>query len=243
MNDAFRFNHYLQKIRWVAYFDLLGVSSMVKSGNIDEVFRAYERSVRELKNLQERAKRVMLAWFSDTFLLYTEDDSCSSFINLEYVSRWFLHYLVSAEIPVRGSIACGELYADSVHNVYMGGALIESHEYGEAQDWIGFVFCPSAEEQLEKLRLPARERLHYKHAAVPWKKGSRQKEKGETAYAIVPGSHAKSNFGENLLLPPLKRMKSRQSNLSVIKKYDNTIEFIENRTEKTGGVEENRQAQ
>jgi hypothetical protein len=46
-------------------------------------------------------------------------------------------------------------------NVFIGDALIEAHQYGEALDWIGFCLAPSVEKKLLH-DLPMEGRLNYR---------------------------------------------------------------------------------
>ena len=41
---------------------------------------------------------------------------------MDIISRWFVHFLILAEIPLRGAMACRDFYADSNRNVYIGEA-------------------------------------------------------------------------------------------------------------------------
>jgi len=155
------------------------------------------------------------------------DDSASSFAEMDHVCRWFAYFLVFQEIPFRGAIACDEFYADTNHNIFLGKALVEAHEYGEIQDWIGFFLCPSAVEQLGNMGLPADERLHYRQVDYPMKKSSCGLQ--PTLPACVIGNYAKMN-GINPAIKALESMKSKLNNpqetCRVRKKYENTIQFL-----------------
>jgi hypothetical protein len=141
---------------------------------------------------------------------------------MDTISRWFMHFLILAEIPVRGAIACGGFYADTSNQVYLGQALVEAYEYGEAQDWIGFLLCPSAVLRLDEVGLPAGERLNYAYSEIPFKKAISPKR----LPACILGSWATIN-GENQLVRTLNHMKAKQLEGSITRKYENTITFIE----------------
>ncbi len=216
------------RARWLACFDLLGTRRLIESAGYIEVFTVYERAIREAKHRAVNLPAIRFAWFSDTFLLYAENDSRSAFAEVDSVSRWFVYFLIQAEIPVRGAIACGDFYADADNQVYFGKALVEAYEHGEAQDWIGFILCPSAVNRLEELKLPAKERLNYVEADIPSKKDSGAKK----GFASLLGEWCRIN-GENQTLQTLRRMKARQSDDSVTRKYDNAIDFLAKNTRST----------
>lgn len=126
--------------RWLGYFDLLGTRALIKSRAHFYVFTVYATAIEEARKTLACQPTVSSVWFSDTFLIYTSDDSAQNFAFIDQVSRWFVYFLLTtASIPVRGAISCGDFYADRSSNVYFGPALVEAYEYGEAQDWIGFL--------------------------------------------------------------------------------------------------------
>jgi hypothetical protein len=222
MSNGLEYNPASSRSRWLGCFDLLGTRQLIRSGNHFQVFSVYQRAAREVTHWKSRLPQIRHAWFSDTFLVYSEGDTSSDFVAMDIISRWFVHFLILAEIPVRGAIACGGFYADPGNQVYLGQALVEAYELGEAQDWIGFLLCPSAVMRLDELGLPAGERLNYAYSDIPSKKVLTPKR----LPACILGSWAPIN-GENQVLHALKQMEARQLEGSIISKYVNTITFIE----------------
>jgi hypothetical protein len=214
-----------QKARWVAYFDLLGTSIRIQKGDIYPVFSAYRTACEELSKWRTRHRSVLSVWFSDTFVLYTKDDSGQSFAAIEMVARWFAFALIQNQIPVRGSIACGELYADPKNDVYLGNALVESYQWGEAQVWLGFILTPSAVTKLESLKLPIEERLNYRYHPVFFKIKGRSRKKG--AAACLLGNWIYSGDRKNPLLSELIEMRKSQKDSKIVRKYDRTIAFLQ----------------
>lgn len=157
-------NKISRSFRWVSYLDLLGFQSLVQGSTIDTVLEIYQTVLSSLENhSRKRLQRVVrVAWFSDTFILYTSSGSKRNFVLIEQASRLFFLTLVRREIPVRGALTYGPLYANKKCNVYIGEGLIDAYRYGEGQDWLGFVLTPLAVAQLDKIGLPARQRLNYR---------------------------------------------------------------------------------
>lgn len=232
------------KTRWLGYFDLLGTSELIRAGKATTVFLAYQDALKELGEWQGRHAEVNHAWFSDTFILFTEDDSIESFGAIERVCRWFVSSLLLRQIPVRGSMSCGKLYVDHSNSIYLGRALLEAYEWGECQDWIGFLLCPSSITKLTDLKLPVSERLHYVQCEIPLKNKEaspgmracswiwarlhrwiKNKKASPNMRACVLGNWLPKNRQE-VLLANFEQMKAGQSDHRVRKKYDRTIEFI-----------------
>ncbi|MBA7698867.1 hypothetical protein ES703_107550 [subsurface metagenome] len=100
-----------QKTRWICYIDLLCFRQ-----NWINVFSAYSKCLEEINNDINYKDLTNYTWFSDTFILYTQDDSSESFLLLEQKVRWFIFFLISYGIPLRGSISFEDFYADDYYN-------------------------------------------------------------------------------------------------------------------------------
>jgi hypothetical protein len=219
--------------RWVGYFDLLGTSELIRSGKTKEVFSAYQEALVQLSRWSKRHANVYHAWFSDTFLIYSEDDSGVSFPAIEIVCRWFAFALLRRKIAVRGALSCGAFYADRANSLYLGAAFLEAYEWGENQDWIGFILCPSSVNRLANLNLPVEELPNYVKCAVPFKKPPVQG--SASVGACILGNMIRQSDGSNLLLPKLAEMAELQADPLIRQKYERTIEFLANHERKPAG--------
>jgi hypothetical protein len=210
--------------RWLGYFDLLGTRTLIKSHDHFYVFTVYATAIEEAKKTLACQPAVSSVWFSDTFLIYTSDDSAQNFAFIDQVSRWFVYFLLTtASIPVRGAISCGDFYADRSRNLYFGPALVEAYEYGEAQDWIGFLLGPSAVTRLNSLGIPAGEHLNYAYWNIPFK--NRKGKLISKLPACILGQWIEIN-GKNPCLEKLYKLK-RCVKLKDVGKYEKAIKFIE----------------
>jgi len=135
---------------------------------------------------------------------------------------------VQKGIPLRGAMAFGELYVDKENDIFFGKALVEAYRFGEHQDWIGFLLTPSAEAQMETVKLPARERFYYRRNKIPWKINC-EKDSGD------PGCYPENLFvcefqnhgaGRDLCLKALSQMEERLEVDGIKRKYRNTLDFI-----------------
>lgn len=208
--------------KWLSYFDLLAWSKFCEKADLRTIFRVYRQVLREL---DERAKgwpKLARSWASDTFVFYTVDDSPDAFQTIEFVSRWFEAKMLSEELPLRGALACGDFYVDEHARMFFGSALVEAHNYGEKQNWIGFILTPSAERRARELGLlPS---AYYCAWPVNFKGTP---ETVETLQAFKVNSVQLSPAGGDVL-HALQRMADRVGDAHVKLKYTRAIEFVQN---------------
>ena len=211
------------RIRWLAYFDLLGTRRLVEDGQESRVFNALWAAQQQFKNHATWAPTLRHVWLSDTFLIVALDDSEESFERLEYMSRLFAGSLLWYHIPLRGAISCDRFFADFQANMFFGRALVEAYEYGEGQDWVGMLLCPSATSRLERSSGFDRVSHYYRLTEVPWKR--RPSGAPARLSTCVLGSWVHRN-NENALLEPLEQMLSRCTRDDVRIKYVRTLTFL-----------------
>ena len=236
-----RFSKHALRVRWLSCFDLLGFKTLVNTSDLRSVFSRYERAMRALHSTAVGKPHVGLAWFSDTFLIYAPDATCAGFFAVDSASHWFATNLILREIPVRGAMSCDELYLDRSNQAYLGKGLIEAYEYGDGQDWIGFVLCPSASQQLSDLGLspdepvhPSQSRRKLSHDEHFHLKVCEQyvrwpvfiKNKGKQFLHARKLGRILGCEDDKHLVRALERMRSRETKSSITKKYTRTISFL-----------------
>ena len=214
-------------IRWVGYFDLLGTRQLVKSAKTRQVFDSFAEAAKQLGILNRLGTNIFNAWFSDTFVIYSGDDSQQAFAAFEKMCRWFMTALIWRKIPARGSISCDRLYSDRDNSVYFGPALIEAYEWSEGQDWIGLVLCPSCIKRLEKLNQSATDYKHYVEYVKPPFMKSPPSDSCRCAACILGDWVKTGNSDISDLLINLREMRDEQKDEKIIQKYNRTIDFIE----------------
>ena len=165
-----------------------------------------------------------MACFSDTFVVYADDDSAATFAAIEQVARWIVNEHIQQHMPLRAAISCEELYADKDGSIFIGRALLEAYKNEEDQAWIGFLLCRSATRRLKELGLLPSERLNYRRYKIPWKTPTRSEHKALYAYLI--GTSCPSN-GKNLYLEKLREMMAAAKTRKVKSMYRKTIQFLE----------------
>jgi len=231
MNHSVQYDARCSLRRWVAYLDLLSIRSLLKKGQQLDVFFALTDAQRQVSREGAQMEDLHVVWFSDTFILYTDDDSKASFVAVHTAAYWFMHWLTLKLVPVRGAMSCGDLYADSNNHVYFGTALVESYEYGEAQDWIGFILSPSAELRLREVGMAPEERLDYVRWPVPFKKRELQGERFACLFAGATESQSR-DFCRGQLIEMQRRATTdtsapREETDRIAAKYAKTLEFLD----------------
>ena len=118
--------------------------------------------------------------FSDSIILIANEDDPVSCLKL-MVHVWRLVQATLAErMPIRGAIACGEMYFDQRKSIFLGPALTRAYELEQQQDWIGVAIEPSVSDAYPEV-FPAGldERSIYESLflqyEVPLKDGSRRR--------------------------------------------------------------------
>jgi hypothetical protein len=217
---------------WVAYFDILGFKNLLepfsKYLNIfDENY--YDKVLEKIDKRSAHSHECLTAvWFSDSFLIYTLNDSYEAFVHLDFMARNF--FMDSdVDMPLRGALSFGHFYADKERNVYIGDALIKACEYAEKQDWVGFVLTPGTVERLSKHVKLSRFLAHeseYRKYQVPVKlvKDTKVELNQEELYAF-------KFYKDPTMIKKIDLMYQSAKNNTVVssgvlRKYDNTFKFI-----------------
>lgn len=209
--------------RWFAYFDLLGFSNLVRNNEIFQVLPLYEIALNALEQKANPKRRngISYSWFSDTFIIFTKGGSLEEFALIEQVARLFFQKLILNSLPVRGALTFGNLYTHLEKNIFLGEALMDAYEYGEKQNWLGFLITPSACAEIGRSGLPIEERPYYRHIFDP-EIILHPENSNVFAYAFNNGSVN----GTNPFLDSIRKMKVTAPEKVKIK-YENTEKFIE----------------
>ena len=216
--DGLFFDKSKNKKRWLGYLDFLGTKSLIKSKLYTKIFKNYKKAIDETQKYSLLLEELNYFCFSDTFIFYTETKSLSGFNELEHRMRWFFYFLIESNIPVRGAISFGTLYADE-NKIFFGDALIDAYEYGESQNWIGLVLCKSAEEYLLKHnQLPN----YFIKTEIPYRKNISKLEK--RLFACVIGAWIKYGNKYNPIVDSLISMRNESEKYK--DKYKNTLDFL-----------------
>jgi hypothetical protein len=234
------FDDSLNKPRWVAWFDLLGVTELITRGEMFVVHDAYAKAVNEAR----AEKDVNTFWFSDTFVFFTESSDKADFVDINSTAQHFMSNLILRTVPARGAISAGLVYADLTHSIHFGPALIDAYRYAEGQDWLGLILTPEAVAHLKEIGMDPDIQLPHSYARwpVPFKQ-SAPLCATVCANRSLPSDasqqHPAARFpnclprcAQGLCRQNLQSMKTQASgNPRAETKYDNTLAFLSSKGE------------
>ena len=209
---------------WIAHFDILGFKNFLENDGGSLPIAVLQSQIDDLiKNLKQSVatsdESIDYFVFSDTFILFSKSDQVNGYPSLLSASKSLIRKSISMGLPIRGAISYGDCVFGHQNKILMGKAFLESHDYGEDQNWLGLILTPSATQNLLSHELyPLRHGFINKD--IPLRKLSDNLE-FVYAYTFINGS---TNF-ECTLLSKLEELKCFAPD-SVKIKYTNTINFI-----------------
>jgi hypothetical protein len=210
---------------WVACFDILGFRNLMSVEDDDSraygVRVDYEETIENLENSCREYEEGALdyCWFSDTFLMFTPDDSASAYCVIQFAAKHFIEHCIYSRIPMRGAISVGSFMRTRDNRSFIGKAFLEAFEYAEDQDWIGLLITPTAMTKAAAYGLSPTHHDFVRSKKIPMRKFSSE---DVVAYRFQNG---RANF-PCPLLPMLRDMKL-QSEERHRPKYERAEEFIE----------------
>jgi hypothetical protein len=158
----------MRKNYTIAICDILGFKDLVQKNPLAHVIkgavlgfvrRALYHSIHQedppndsisLEQLRNDA-RLDLAWYSDSILLYTRDDTEECLGRLLSAIGWLLFFTTfSSGTHFRCGIAYGEMYIDPKESVYVGKPLIEAHNLEKSQVWSGGALTSTARDRVPR---------------------------------------------------------------------------------------------
>lgn len=211
--------------KWVAFFDILGFSDLVKQAESPmdhcRIIDLYEEA---LSLIEEKCSfyrdNISYTWFSDSFIVFTKDDSVEGYICIQQLSKQFVTRCLYKRIPLRGAITCSPFLANEDKRIYVGKALVDAYKTAECQNWVGLLMTQRA---IEKAHVYGLEPLHHDFVDtdIPVKKGRGLLKRNCLAYSFSNGA---ANFSHPVL-PILSELKIKAPDYAK-EKYDNTIKHI-----------------
>jgi hypothetical protein len=159
----------MQKKYTIAVCDILGFKNLVQNSPlqyvIEEVVLRYVRRVLYWSIHQKEAPNgfisleelksdcpLDLAWFSDTILIFTREDTEDCLRRLLSTIGWLLFATIFVGgIHFRCGIAYGEIYIDQKESLYIGKPVVDAHNLEQSQVWSGGALASTARDHLSGL--------------------------------------------------------------------------------------------
>lgn len=152
----------------IAICDILGFTKLVEDNTLDTVVEShlawlrkalrhsihkgdFPEEVPTLEDLQSNAS-LGLAWFSDTILIYTIEDTDDALRELLTCLGWLVfETIIGGNTRLRCGVSYGEVFIDRENSLYVGEPLIEAHRLEQAQTWSGGALTPKAAQRVPEV--------------------------------------------------------------------------------------------
>ena len=169
--------------RYVAHIDVLGMTTLVKRDPqaaweaLSQLVEArkfahdLELTFTDTKDVVVAPDLVRAVTFSDTILLFTKSDSATDLRVLIVIVTEMLNKALRSCVPVRADISRGLFFFNNDESMYVGPALIEAYEIGEAAQWIGIAVSKVVYEDTVRIGLSSGDRSVVVPARIPHKDG------------------------------------------------------------------------
>lgn len=156
--------------RFVAFLDIMGFKDRVaRTAHDDLRGQLLDFNSRIMKHTKLNDKKIQLAQFSDSIVLFSNDDSLESLEIMAQVSRSIMRDAISCQIPLKGAIAQGKITCDIAKQLFFGQALIDAYLLEESIHYYGVLVHHSAEESVERLK--KKTDVFFKDIKAPLKSG------------------------------------------------------------------------
>ena len=140
------------KNRFVAFLDIMGFKERVARNDHDVVLNELEIFQSNISQYvgYHRDADIQLALFSDSILIYSQDDTIDSLHALADITSHIMMYAIQQEnpIPLKGAIAAGKTTCNHIKQLYFGQALIDAYLLEENIKYYGVLVHHSAEKYL-----------------------------------------------------------------------------------------------
>jgi len=146
------------KNRFVAFLDIMGFKDRVARNNHNEILTELEVFQSNISQYvsYHRDANIQLALFSDSILIYSQNDTVDSLHALADITSHIMMYAIQQEkpIPLKGAIAAGRMTCNQTKQLYFGQALIDAYLLEENVKYYGVLVHHSAEGYLKLSEFP-----------------------------------------------------------------------------------------
>ena len=156
--------------RFVAFLDIMGFKDRVARNNHEVILNeleVFQSNISQYVSYHQDAN-VQLALFSDSILIYSQNDTPESLHALADITNHIMMYAIQQErpIPLKGAIAAGRMTCNQTKQLYFGQALIDAYLLEENVKYYGVLVHHSAEKYLKMSEFP-----EFRDVSAPLKGG------------------------------------------------------------------------
>jgi hypothetical protein len=217
---------------FLAFFDVLGTSKLIQSGQTHKVLELYEYLTGLVKKYQGRmclgrefiganeaigvvfTQTIFEAHFSDTFIIWSNAEGEPRFPPFIDSCMDVFCEAICKGIPLRGGISIGNAIMNTETQQYVGDPLRETAKVESSQRWLGFSFGKSFYNH------PCYDSYYY----IPYDRHIKQNcKKDISLYAINWVRYFRNKKPDEDIIQLVSRMNDQKE---FSEYYTNTIEFI-----------------
>lgn len=161
--------------RFVAHFDILGMSSLTKRApdlawaKLSALSRARDErlhlGIERIDTEELIADQVRSFIFSDTLIAFSQSNSENDALALLLLTTEMFTRALHYCIPLRGGIAHGRFSFNLDLNLFSGPALVDAYHLGESSQWLGVVIDDRTAEVARGIPLRS---SAGRDAVIPW---------------------------------------------------------------------------
>lgn len=163
--------------RWVTLLDIIGFRALIGNKSLSEAALLMRDLQQKLSHLQKPAPSGTLArvWkilYSDSILLYVEDESPSGLLSLIRETAQLIGVALGSGILLRGSLVRGDLYVSADQRVFLGESVVRAYDLEQGQKSAGALLDPLTVIRATDARFTmeeARRKDLVRRANVPWR--------------------------------------------------------------------------
>jgi hypothetical protein len=171
--------------RFVCFLDIMGFKNLIDTKSHSEVkemmeevskIRRYILEQNEVFKKEERLalykdSEIQLVSFSDSIILFTNEDKPADFLLLTYAARKILFDAGKFGIPIKGAISHGLITADFENSIFIGRPIVDAYLLEEELFYYGLVLDHNAESFYKKNITEFQGHDMYEFLKTPLKRG------------------------------------------------------------------------
>lgn len=135
--------------RFVAFFDIMGFKDRVDKNSHEAIISDLRKIKGILSVFQDRIKiqnkKIKTSIFSDSIIIFSEDNSEHSLFSISNCSSTLVNYLLMHGIPIKGAISCGKISVDPENSIFFGKPIINAYLLLEELNFYGAILDESVE--------------------------------------------------------------------------------------------------
>ena len=171
--------------RFVCFLDIMGFKNMIDTKPHEDVKKMMEEvsKLRQYIITQNKAikkeqifsiykdSEIQLVSFSDSIILFTNEDKPADFLLLTYATRKILFEAARLGIPMKGAISHGYITADFENSIFLGKPIVNAYLLQEELFYYGVILDHYAETFYKKNLTEFVGHEMYEILKTPFKRG------------------------------------------------------------------------